>query len=34
LLETQSRENVAAAGARFIAEIRSALDALPQGAHE
>jgi len=28
LLETQSRENVAAAGARFIAEIRSALDTL------
>jgi tryptophan synthase alpha chain len=34
LLETQSRENVAAAGARFIADIRSALDALPQGAPE
>jgi hypothetical protein len=28
LLETQSRENVAAAGARFIADIRSALDSL------
>jgi tryptophan synthase alpha chain len=34
LLESQSRENVAAAGARFIADIRSALDALPQGAPE
>jgi tryptophan synthase alpha chain len=34
LLEAQSRENVAAAGARFIADIRSALDALPQGAPE
>jgi len=32
LLEVQSRENVAAAGARFIADIRSALDSL-QGAH-
>jgi tryptophan synthase alpha chain len=31
LLETQSRENVAAAGSRFIADIRSALDSL-QGA--
>ncbi len=31
LLETQSRENVAAAGGRFIADIRSALDSL-QGA--
>ena len=31
LLETQSRDNVAAAGARFIAGIRSALDSL-QGA--
>ena len=28
LLETQSREDVAAAGARFIADIRSALDSL------
>ena len=32
LLEGQSRDNVAAAGGRFIAEIRSALDSL-QGAH-
>jgi len=32
LLEVQPRENVAAAGARFIADIRSALDSL-QGAH-
>ncbi|HEX6706417.1 MAG TPA: tryptophan synthase subunit alpha [Albitalea sp.] len=32
LLEGQSRENVAAAGGRFIADIRSALDSL-QGAH-
>jgi tryptophan synthase alpha chain len=32
LLETQSRDNVAAAGGRFIADIRSALDSL-QGAH-
>ena len=31
LLEIQSRENVAAAGSRFIADIRSALDSL-QGA--
>jgi len=30
LLEIQSRENVAAAGSRFIADIRSALDSLPR----
>jgi len=30
LLEVQSRENVAAAGGRFIADIRSALDSLPR----
>ena len=29
LLESQSRDNVAAAGGRFIADIRSALDSLP-----
>jgi len=32
LLETQSRDNVAAAGGRFISEIRSALDSL-EGVH-
>ena len=32
LLETQSRDNVASAGGRFIADIRKALDSL-QGVH-
>jgi tryptophan synthase alpha chain len=31
ILETQTRENVASAGARFVAEIRAALDTLQEG---
>jgi tryptophan synthase alpha chain len=31
ILETQSRDNVASAGARFVADIRAALDSLKEG---
>jgi tryptophan synthase alpha chain len=31
ILQSQTRDNVASAGARFIADIRAALDSLPQG---
>jgi tryptophan synthase alpha chain len=31
ILESQTRDNVASAGARFMADIRAALDSIPEG---